>query len=113
MQIPFQQDTPATEVPDKDVTLGPWTLVGIGVGLILLCALCFGVGYHFGHASMPPATTPNGTPTMAQNPCNTPTPTANTTPAYHPPTPAAETPQEEEKTETPQQEEPQSGSTQP
>ena len=34
--------------PDTVLTLGPMLLLGISFGLVLLCGLCFGVGYSMG-----------------------------------------------------------------
>jgi hypothetical protein len=34
--------------PDTVLTLGPIMLLGIFFGLVLLCGLCFGVGYSMG-----------------------------------------------------------------
>lgn len=41
---------------DTELTLGPAMLIGIACGLILLCGLCFGLGYSAGrHGSTPNA----------------------------------------------------------
>jgi cell division septation protein DedD len=42
---------PAAYRPDTEVTLGPMMLLGIFLGLMLLCGLCFGVGYSMGSRS--------------------------------------------------------------
>jgi cell division septation protein DedD len=42
---------PAEFRPDTEVTLGPMMLLGIFLGLMLLCGLCFGVGYSMGSRS--------------------------------------------------------------
>jgi cell division septation protein DedD len=34
--------------PDTEVTLGPMLLLGLFFGLVLLCGLCFGLGYSMG-----------------------------------------------------------------
>lgn len=39
---------PAEYRPDTEVTLGPMMLLSIFLGLMLLCGLCFGVGYSMG-----------------------------------------------------------------
>ena len=39
---------PARPGRDTEVTLGPIVLVGLFLGLILLCGLCFGLGYAVG-----------------------------------------------------------------
>ncbi|HTB98368.1 MAG TPA: hypothetical protein VK716_15260, partial [Terracidiphilus sp.] len=36
---------------DKEITLGPAMIFGIAGGLLLLCALCFGLGYTTGRSS--------------------------------------------------------------
>ena len=38
---------------DTEFTLGSGTLLVLFVGLILLCGLCFGLGYKVGHHSAP------------------------------------------------------------
>ena len=49
---------------DTELTLGPAMLVGIACGLILLCGLCFGLGYTAGrHSTSSNATTSNETTT--------------------------------------------------
>ena len=37
--------------PDKEVTLGPLMLTALGLGLLVLCCICFLVGYAVGHRS--------------------------------------------------------------
>lgn len=44
---------PVQTVRDTELTLGSGALLAIGFGLIALCALCFGLGYEFGHRSAP------------------------------------------------------------
>jgi DedD protein len=39
---------------DTELTLGAGTLLAIFVGLVLLCGLCFGVGYSMGHHGAAP-----------------------------------------------------------
>ncbi len=39
---------PAKRRPDTEVTLGPMLLLGLFFGLVLLCGLCFGLGYSMG-----------------------------------------------------------------
>ena len=56
--------------PDTVLTLGPMMLVGIFFGLVLLCGLCFGVGYSMGsrgnHDSLPTSQQPGaGTASQA------------------------------------------------
>jgi DedD protein len=62
----FQQAEAAHE---KEVTLGSATLLLIFFGLVLLCGLCFGLGYATGHrgaqetlAALPPANQPSSLP---------------------------------------------------
>lgn len=40
---------------DTELTLGPWLLAGLGCALIVVCAVCFGVGYMIGRHSAPQA----------------------------------------------------------
>jgi cell division septation protein DedD len=42
---------PARRRPDTEVTLGPMLLLGLFFGLVLLCGLCFGLGYSMGSHS--------------------------------------------------------------
>jgi DedD protein len=71
---------------DRELTLGSWTLLSIFFGLVLLCGLCFGLGYALGSRgaskgpvfqSQPPAAgpgpqtsvnTPQGKPSAAAQP---------------------------------------------
>lgn len=48
-----RREDPELDEPrrDTELTLGPAMLIGIGCGLLLLCALCFGVGYSAGRRS--------------------------------------------------------------
>jgi DedD protein len=39
--------------PDTEFTLGGGTLLALGGGLLLLCVICFGLGYRMGHRSSP------------------------------------------------------------
>ena len=43
---------------DKELTLGTGMLIAIPVGLVLLCAVCFGLGYFVGHRSSGPTAPP-------------------------------------------------------
>lgn len=47
---PVQQqvDPPAGTQPDTEVTLSPMLLLGVALGLVLLCGLCFWLGYVIG-----------------------------------------------------------------
>jgi len=51
---------------DTELTLGTGALLGIVFGLLLLCGLCFGLGYavgHHGSAAGPATATQPGAPT--------------------------------------------------
>jgi cell division protein FtsN len=50
-----QQLEPAQPRHDTEFTLGSGTLLLIFFGLVLLCGLCFGLGYTFGRRSPSPA----------------------------------------------------------
>ena len=58
MQRSFDNEDfqPASMRRDTELTLGPWLLTGLGVALLALCALCFGLGYRMGHGSAQTAT---------------------------------------------------------
>lgn len=51
----FEDDPLPLTAPrrDAEVTLGVGALLAIFSGLVLLCALCFGLGYEFGRRAMP------------------------------------------------------------
>lgn len=40
---------PASRANDTELTLGGGTLLGLAGGLLLLCGVCFGLGYALGH----------------------------------------------------------------
>jgi cell division septation protein DedD len=40
--------TPVERGRDRELTLGPMTVAGLFFGLLLLCGLCFGLGYSMG-----------------------------------------------------------------
>src|SRR5579862_78926 len=42
---------PEEERREAEFTLGPAMLLALGLGLILLCGVCFGIGYSVGHRS--------------------------------------------------------------
>ena len=44
---------PAQSENDTELTIGGGTLLGLGGGLLLLCLICFGLGYMVGHRSSP------------------------------------------------------------
>jgi hypothetical protein len=41
-------DSPAETLADREVTLSPMLLLGVALGLVLLCGLCFWLGYVIG-----------------------------------------------------------------
>ncbi len=51
--------------PDTVLTLGPVMLLGIVFGLLLLCGLCFGVGYSMGSSEARKSSTANQQPGAA------------------------------------------------
>jgi DedD protein len=56
----FDDEEPEEEVEpsrDTEVTLSPGALLGIFFGLVLICGLCFGLGYWVGHRPSGPAQT--------------------------------------------------------
>lgn len=59
-----EDDEPALPLKrDRELTLGAFTLLGIFFGLIVLCALCFGLGYEVGRRGAGPVLNlPAGTP---------------------------------------------------
>jgi hypothetical protein len=46
-----KEPEPAKSRRDAELTLGTGTLLAIIFGLVLLCVLCFGLGYTVGHSS--------------------------------------------------------------
>src|ERR1700679_997508 len=52
-----------TQGDDKEVTLGPTVLTALGLGLLVLCCICFLAGYVIGHR----AETPKSTSTTASS----------------------------------------------
>jgi DedD protein len=54
----FEDEEPEEELShDTEVTLSPGALLWIFFGLVLLCGLCFGMGYWLGHRASGPAQT--------------------------------------------------------
>jgi DedD protein len=43
----------AESVQDTELTLGGGTLLVLGCGLLVLCTICFSIGYFVGHRSVP------------------------------------------------------------
>jgi cell division septation protein DedD len=46
--IDEEELTPVERGRDREVTLGPMMVAGLFFGLVLLCGLCFGLGYSMG-----------------------------------------------------------------
>jgi cell division septation protein DedD len=64
-----EEREPVERRPDTEVTLGPMLLLGLFFGLVLLCGLCFGLGYSMGSHSTREASTstqPQGDPASSQ-----------------------------------------------
>jgi cell division septation protein DedD len=80
------EDQPAPQRSrDRELTLGAFTLLGIFFGLVVLCALCFGLGYEVGRGGAGPVLAlPVGAPAKTST---TPKPSANVQNSV--PTPAA------------------------
>lgn len=57
----FDEDEPEPERPrrDTELTLGAGAVLGLFFALVLLCGLCFGVGYAVGHRASTPAAAAN------------------------------------------------------
>jgi DedD protein len=51
---------------DKEVTLGPMLLTALGLGLLVLCSICFLVGYTVGHRAQ--ASNPSGLKASSSGP---------------------------------------------
>lgn len=49
----FSREELAPAANDTEVTLGAGAFLAIGCGLLLMCAVCFGLGYAVGHHSSP------------------------------------------------------------
>jgi len=60
----FEDDDyePAQRSRDTELTLGPWVLIGLSAGLVLLCGLCFGAGYRMGRGATQTAAAPTTQP---------------------------------------------------
>jgi DedD protein len=89
MTVPFveqrPQPTPTPPQHDPELTLSSGTLVAIGCGLVLLCGLCFGLGYTVGHhrpqESMAAAQPVDSTQPPSEISASAPKPSANKQPA--------------------------------
>lgn len=60
-----REEEPVQERRDTELTLGSGALIAVLGGLVLLCGLCFGLGYTFGHrgSTISPATAPQSSAT--------------------------------------------------
>ena len=101
--------------PETEFTLGSTTLLLVAFGLLLLCGLCFGLGYAAGHsgaqptaASLPspdvPATadSSNGRPKPSANAQPAPAVTSpDTEPEYQPPPSSADQPAQQNPESSP------------
>jgi len=64
-----EQDVePSRQRRDTELTLGSGTLLAIFFGLVLLCGLCFGMGYAVGHRGAPPSAITPPQPAPDQEP---------------------------------------------
>jgi DedD protein len=66
----IQDFTKEELAPAKDateLTLGGGALIALGAGLLLLCAMCFGIGYAVGHRSTPDQSAINDLPAQYSN----------------------------------------------
>ncbi len=93
----FDEDEPEPKRPrgDTELTLGAGALLGLAFALLLVCGLCFGVGYAVGHHTTTPSTAANGpTPTPDQEPLqgNGSIPKPSAADQTTPPTPQTEDP---------------------
>jgi len=84
---------PAQAKRDTELTLGSGALLSIFFGLLLLCGLCFGLGYTVGHHGAPPPSAANPQPAAGSSAAsgNSPAKPAATDLAPPPPPPAADT----------------------
>ena len=61
-------DSAEHELPEREISLGAPTILGIFFALALVCALFFGLGYSMGRRSTPPAVVAaSDTPTATSN----------------------------------------------
>jgi DedD protein len=68
------RDYHETATPDREISLGTTTILGIFFALALLCAAVFGFGYSMGRRSAPPAATPVETSNSAEGSSAKPSP---------------------------------------
>jgi cell division septation protein DedD len=87
----------ARESRDREVTLGTGSVLAIVAGLVVLCGVCFGLGYAMGHESPAPSSSAAPQPATDQEPLqangNIPKPSAvEQTPVTSPAEPAEANP---------------------
>jgi cell division septation protein DedD len=97
-------DTDADQLPEREISLGTTTVLGIFFALALVCALFFGLGYSMGRRSTTPAvaasttetaaaatsiTKPSSGSPIASAPAPQPAPTTVTVPTTNTPPPPA------------------------
>jgi cell division septation protein DedD len=84
---------PEQERLDKELTLSSGSLLAMFLGLVLICGLCFGLGYAVGHRGSPETAganqVPGETPTVPQADGSRPKPSAIAASAVKPSTGAA------------------------
>ena len=68
------RDLQNSEEPDREISLGATTILGIFFALALLCAVFFGFGYSQGRRSVPPAAAPAESTMAPENNAAKPTP---------------------------------------
>lgn len=56
----IDEDDPGLARGDRELTLSTGSILGIFLGLVLLCGLCFGFGYNMGRKSLPTPLALNG-----------------------------------------------------
>jgi DedD protein len=61
------RDLQNSEEPDREISLGATTILGIFFALALLCAVFFGFGYSQGRRSVPPAAAPTESTMAPEN----------------------------------------------
>jgi cell division septation protein DedD len=86
MQRAFDDDDfePAQGRRDTELTLGPWVIAGLLLGLALLCGLFFGLGYRMGHGAAQTAAANSSPATPAQLAVQTPADAAHSKPSAMP-----------------------------
>ncbi|MGA2216725.1 MAG: SPOR domain-containing protein [Terracidiphilus sp.] len=83
-----EKPAPARQGRDTELTLGSGTLLAIFFGLVLICGVCFGLGYAVGHRGASEtdagAPTAGGAPPAFQGDGSRPKPSASAAPAVEP-----------------------------